>query len=216
MDSWQQAVGVVGAYALGSVSFAVVVSRFMGLDDPRTYGSQNPGATNVLRTGNKRAALLTLLLDALKGWLPVWALRQWGGAPDALLALVALAAFVGHVWPVFFRFKGGKGVATAAGVLFGVSAWVGLATMATWLIVAFFFRYSSLAALSAGVFAPFYFALGQDLVWPGSSAMLLALVAMSVVLVWRHQDNLRRLLRGEESRIGQKKTEASAEPPPAG
>jgi glycerol-3-phosphate acyltransferase PlsY len=216
MDSWQQAVGVVGAYALGSVSFAVVVSRFMGLDDPRTYGSQNPGATNVLRTGNKRAALLTLLLDALKGWLPVWALRQWGGAPDALLALVALAAFVGHVWPVFFRFKGGKGVATAAGVLFGVSAWLGLATMATWLIVAFFFRYSSLAALSAAVFAPFYFALGQDLVWPGSSAMLLALVAMSVVLVWRHQDNLRRLLRGEESRIGQKKTEASAEPPPAG
>jgi glycerol-3-phosphate acyltransferase PlsY len=216
MDSWQQAVWVVGAYALGSVSFAVVVSRFMGLDDPRTYGSQNPGATNVLRTGNKRAALLTLLLDALKGWLPVWALRQWGGAPDALLALVALAAFVGHVWPVFFRFKGGKGVATAAGVLFGVSAWLGLATMATWLIVAFFFRYSSLAALSAAVFAPFYFALGQDLVWPGSSAMLLALVAMSVVLVWRHQDNLRRLLRGEESRIGQKKTEASAEPPPAG
>ena len=140
MDSWQQAVWVVGAYALGSVSFAVVVSRFMGLDDPRTYGSQNPGATNVLRTGNKRAALLTLLLDALKGWLPVWALRQWGGAPDALLALVALAAFVGHVWPVFFRFKGGKGVATAAGVLFGVSAWLGLATMATWLIVAFFFR----------------------------------------------------------------------------
>jgi glycerol-3-phosphate acyltransferase PlsY len=216
MDSWQQAVWVVGAYALGSVSFAVVVSRFMGLDDPRTYGSQNPGATNVLRTGNKRAALLTLLLDALKGWLPVWALRQWGGAPDALLALVALAAFVGHVWPVFFRFKGGKGVATAAGVLFGVSAWLGLATMATWLIVAFFFRYSSLAALSAAVFAPFYFALGQNLVWPGSSAMLLALVAMSVVLVWRHQDNLRRLLRGEESRIGQKKTEASAEPPPAG
>lgn len=216
MDSWQQAVWVVGAYALGSVSFAVVVSRFMGLDDPRTYGSQNPGATNVLRTGNKRAALLTLLLDALKGWLPVWALRQWGGAPDALLALVALAAFVGHVWPVFFRFKGGKGVATAAGVLFGVSAWLGLATMATWLIVAFFFRYSSLAALSAAVFAPFYFALGQDLVWPGSSAMLLALVVMSVVLVWRHQDNLRRLLRGEESRIGQKKTEASAEPPPAG
>jgi len=216
MDSWQQAVGVVGAYALGSVSFAVVVSRFMGLDDPRNYGSQNPGATNVLRTGNKRAALLTLLLDALKGWLPVWALRQWGGAPEALLALVALAAFVGHVWPVFFRFKGGKGVATAAGVLFGVSAWLGLATLATWLIVAFFFRYSSLAALSAAVFAPFYFALGQDLVWPGSAPMLLALVAMSVVLVWRHQDNLRRLLRGEESRIGQKKTEASAEPPPAG
>jgi glycerol-3-phosphate acyltransferase PlsY len=211
MDSWQQVAWVVGAYALGSVSFAVVVSRFMGLDDPRTYGSQNPGATNVLRTGNKRAALLTLLLDALKGWLPVWALRQLGGAPDALLALVALAAFVGHVWPVFFRFKGGKGVATAAGVLFGVSAWLGLATMATWLIVAFFFRYSSLAALSAAVFAPFYFALGQHLVWPGSSPMLLALVAMSVVLVWRHQDNLRRLLRGEESRIGQKKNESPAE-----
>lgn len=195
------------SYALGSVSFAIVVSRFMGLDDPRTYGSQNPGATNVLRTGNKQAAALTLLLDALKGWLPLWAL-QWlePDAPALLIAAVALAAFVGHVWPVFFRFKGGKGVATAAGVLFGVHPALGVATAATWLIVAVFFRYSSLAALCAAVFAPFYFAIGQGLVWAANPELLGALVVMSAVLIQRHKDNLRRLIRGEETRIGQKKT----------
>ncbi len=207
MDAWLMVAWLAVAYALGSVSFAIVVSRFMGLDDPRTYGSQNPGATNVLRTGNKKAAALTLLLDALKGWLPIWAL-QWLEplAPQWGVAAVALAAFVGHVWPVFFRFKGGKGVATAAGVLFGVHPILGLATAASWLIVAVFFRYSSLAALCAAVFAPFYFAIGQGLVWPANPELLGALVIMSAVLIQRHKDNLKRLIRGEETRIGQKKT----------
>ena len=142
------------AYLLGSLSFAVIVSRAMGLSDPRTFGSKNPGATNVLRSGNKGAAVATLLLDAAKGWLPV-VLVRWFGAPYGLeegtQALVGLAAFVGHLWPVFFRFQGGKGVATALGVLLGFSGWLGLATAATWLIIAFFFRYSSLAALVAAV-----------------------------------------------------------------
>ncbi|MEY4284279.1 MAG: glycerol-3-phosphate 1-O-acyltransferase PlsY [Betaproteobacteria bacterium] len=208
MDDWYVVMWLALAYALGSVSFAIVVSRVMGLDDPRTYGSQNPGATNVLRTGNKRAAALTLLLDALKGWLPVWAVQAWmpEQAPAFLVAGVALAAFVGHVWPVFFRFQGGKGVATAAGVLFGVHPVLGLATAVTWLIVAVFFRYSSLAALCAAVFAPFYFALGQGLVWSPNVILLGGLVIMSAILIQRHTDNLRRLLRGEETRIGQKKT----------
>lgn len=208
MDDWYVVMWLALAYALGSVSFAIVVSRVMGLDDPRTYGSQNPGATNVLRTGNKRAAALTLLLDALKGWLPVWAVQAWmpEQAPAFLVAGVALAAFVGHVWPVFFRFQGGKGVATAAGVLFGVHPVLGLATAVTWLIVAVFFRYSSLAALCAAVFAPFYFALGQGLVWSPNVILLGGLVIMSAILIQRHTDNLRRLVRGEETRIGQKKT----------
>ncbi len=209
MDDWYVVMWLALAYALGSVSFAIVVSRVMGLDDPRTYGSQNPGATNVLRTGNKRAAALTLLLDALKGWLPVWAVQAWmpeQAPPAFLVAGVALAAFVGHVWPVFFRFQGGKGVATAAGVLFGVHPVLGLATAVTWLIVAVFFRYSSLAALCAAVFAPFYFALGQGLVWSPNVILLGGLVIMSAILIQRHTDNLRRLLRGEETRIGQKKT----------
>ena len=158
----------LAAYLIGSLSFAVLVSRVMGLADPRSYGSQNPGATNVLRSGNKAAAALTLLLDAIKGWLPVWALGRYGsawGLAEGTLAMVALAAFVGHVWPVFFRFKGGKGVATAAGVLFGIDPWLGLATLATWLIVAFFTRYSSLAALASAVFAPAYYFLGHRVVW---------------------------------------------------
>ena len=178
----------------------------MGLDDPRTYGSQNPGATNVLRSGNKKAAALTLLLDALKGWLPLWALTQLSpSAPAELIAGVALAAFVGNVWPVFFRFQGGKGVATAAGVLFGVHPLLGLATACTWLIVAVFFRYSSLAALCAAVFAPFYFAIGQERVWLANPVLLVALLAMSAILIQRHKDNLRRLIRAEETRIGEKK-----------
>lgn len=150
----------LAAYLIGSLSFAVLVSRVMGLADPRSYGSQNPGATNVLRSGNKAAAALTLLLDGVKGWLPVWAVVRYGaayGLGDGTLAMVALAAFAGHVWPVFFRFKGGKGVATAAGVLLGIEPVLGLATFATWLIVAFFTRYSSLAALASAVFAPAYY-----------------------------------------------------------
>ena len=197
----------LAAYLIGSLSFAVLVSRVMGLADPRSYGSQNPGATNVLRSGNKLAAALTLLLDGIKGWLPVWAVSQYGsiwGLGEGTLAIVALAAFAGHVWPLFFRFKGGKGVATAAGVLFGIDLWLGLATLATWLIVAFFTRYSSLAALAAAAFAPAYYFLGNRVVWYVDNRILLAAVVMSGILVWRHQANIAKLMRGEESRIGKK------------
>ncbi|CAN1504232.1 COG0344 Predicted membrane protein [Burkholderiaceae bacterium] len=196
------------AYLIGSVSFAVVVSRVMGLSDPRSYGSHNPGATNVLRSGNKLAALLTLLLDGVKGWLPVYAVVQFGaayGLGQGSVALVALAAFLGHVWPVFFRFQGGKGVATAAGVLFGIEPLLGLATFATWLIVAFFSRYSSLAALASAVFAPAYYFLGHRVAWYADDFVLLATVVMSAILVWRHQGNIAKLMRGEESRIGGQK-----------
>jgi glycerol-3-phosphate acyltransferase PlsY len=195
----------LAAYLIGSLSFAVLVSRVMGLTDPRSYGSQNPGATNVLRSGNKAAAALTLLLDGVKGWLPVWAVVRYGavyGLGDGTLAMVALAAFAGHVWPVFFRFKGGKGVATAAGVLLGIEPVLGLATFATWLIVAFFTRYSSLAALASAVFAPAYYFLGNQVVWLIDKQVLLATVVMSGILVWRHQANIAKLMRGEESRIG--------------
>ena len=195
----------LAAYLIGSLSFAVLVSRVMGLADPRSYGSQTPGATNVLRSGNKAAAALTLLLDGLKGWLPVWAVVRYGaayGLGDGTLAMVALAAFAGHVWPVFFRFKGGKGVATAAGVLLGIEPVLGLATFATWLIVAFFTRYSSLAALASAVFAPAYYFLGNQVVWLIDKQVLLATVVISGILVWRHQANIAKLMRGEESRIG--------------
>ena len=195
------------AYLIGSLSFAVIISRVMGLDDPRSYGSQNPGATNVLRSGNRKAALLTLLFDALKGWFPVFLVQVYGERwelPQGTLALVALGAFVGHLWPVFFRFVGCKGVATAAGVLFGLNGWLGLATMATWLIVALFSRYSSLAALAAAIFAPAYYWLGGDLVWPLDRGVLIAVSVMSALLLWRHRLNITRLLAGQESRIGQK------------
>jgi glycerol-3-phosphate acyltransferase PlsY len=205
LDLLHPALAAVFAYLMGSVSFAVVVSRVMGLADPRSYGSNNPGATNVLRSGNKAAALLTLVLDGVKGWLPVYAVVHFGAAyslGQGSVAMVALAAFVGHVWPVFFRFQGGKGVATAAGVLFGINPFLGLATFATWLIVAFFSRYSSLAALASAVFAPAYYFLGHRLVWYADDFVLLATVVMSAILVWRHQSNIVKLMRGEESRIG--------------
>jgi glycerol-3-phosphate acyltransferase PlsY len=201
----QASAAVVASYLIGSLSFAVIVSRMMGLQDPRTYGSQNPGATNVLRSGSKAAAVLTLLLDAVKGWLPVFLVQRLPGMGlDAVIAACALAAFVGHVWPVFFRFKGGKGVATAAGVLFGVDPWLGLATMATWLIVAFFSRYSSLAAVAAAVFAPAYYLLGAKVVWTGAPVIALSIGVMSAVLLYRHKDNIARLIAGKESRIGAK------------
>ena len=208
LDLLHPLLATVLACLMGSVSFAVVVSRVMGLSDPRSYGSHNPGATNVLRSGNKAAALLTLLLDGVKGWLPVYAVVHFGaayGLAEGSVALVALAAFAGHVWPVFFRFQGGKGVATAAGVLFGIEPLLGLATMCTWLIVAFFSRYSSLAALASAVFAPAYYFLGHRLVWYADDFVLLATVVMSAILVWRHQGNIAKLLRGEESRIGGQK-----------
>ncbi len=195
------------AYLLGSLSFAVLVSRVMGMADPRSYGSRNPGATNVLRSGNKTAALLTLLLDAFKGWLAVWLAQRTGAGwalQPAAIALVAVAVFLGHLYPVYFHFRGGKGVATAAGVLLAVQPWLGLATLATWVIVAGFFRYSSLAALVAAVFAPLYYWFGGTLVWTTDPGMLAALVLISAMLIWRHRSNIRKLLRGEESRIGQK------------
>ena len=201
----------LAAYLVGSLSFAVIVSRVMGLDDPRTYGSQNPGATNVLRSGNKKAAIATLLLDALKGYVPVVAVKLFGasyGFDDQAVACVALAAFVGHVWPVFFGFKGGKGVATAAGILFAVEPLLGLATMSTWLSVAFFFRYSSLAAVAASLFAPAYYLLGDQVAWTISPAQLLAVTFMSAMLMLRHKDNITRLVAGQESKIGAKKDEA--------
>jgi len=198
----------LGAYLVGSLSFAVIVSRVMGLEDPRTYGSQNPGATNVLRSGNKQAAIATLLFDALKGYFPVLLVKLIGpafGLDDRAVALVAISAFIGHLWPVFFAFKGGKGVATAAGILFGVEPLLGLATMGTWVIVAFFSRYSSLAALAASLFAPAYYLFGNQIAWQTSNAELLAVTVMSALLLMRHKDNISRLISGEETRIGAKK-----------
>ena len=204
---------VLGGYLVGSLSFAVIVSRVMGLDDPRTYGSQNPGATNVLRSGNKKAAIATLLFDALKGYFPVLLVKLYGpafGLDDQAVALVAISAFIGHLWPVFFAFKGGKGVATAAGILFGVEPLLGAAVMGTWLIVAFFFRYSSLAALAASLFAPAYYLFGNQVAWQTSDAELLAVMVMSALLLMRHKDNIARLVSGQETKIGAKK-EAPAE-----
>ena len=197
------AVVVLAAYLVGSLSFAVIVSRLMGLADPRSYGSKNPGATNVLRSGNRAAAVLTLVLDALNGYVPVLLALWWRdrlGLSELVLAMVGLAAFLGHLWPVFFRFEGGKGVATAAGVLLALNPHLGLATLLSWLIVAGFMRYSSLASLVAAVFAPFY----QLLIWGGGDVML-AILPMSLLLIWRHAANIRRLLDGSESRIGSKK-----------
>jgi len=202
------ALAAFAAYLIGSLSFAVLVSRSMGLADPRSYGSGNPGATNVLRSGSKKAAIATLLLDAAKGWLPVFVVRVFGpawGLDDTAVAAAGLAAFLGHLYPVFFRFQGGKGVATALGVLLGISPLLGLATLLTWLIVAVFFRYSSLAALVAAVFAPFYLVLGAGLAWPRSTAVIAAVSVMALLLVWRHRLNIRRLLAGEESRLGKRK-----------
>ena len=203
----------LAGYLFGSLSFAVIVSRVMGLDDPRTYGSQNPGATNVLRSGNKKAALATLLLDALKGYFPVLLVKWYGpafGLDDEAVAVVAMAAFVGHVWPVFFRFQGGKGVATAAGILFAVEPVLGAMVMGTWLLVAFVTRYSSLAALMASVLSPGYYLFGNEVLWQTSAAELLTVMVMSLLLLWRHKENIGRLLRGQESKIGAKKDAPSA------
>jgi glycerol-3-phosphate acyltransferase PlsY len=199
---WINLLAIVLAYLIGSVSFAVLVSKTMGLADPHTYGSGNPGATNVLRTGNRKAAALTLIGDILKGVVAVllakWLAPQLGLAPMTIM-LVGLAAFVGHLFPVFHRFAGGKGVATAAGVLVALNPVHGLATLGTWLIIAFFFRYSSLAALVAAIFAPFYWVLLF-----GASTAVLPILLMSVLLIWRHRRNIGNLLAGKESRIGAK------------
>lgn len=198
----------LAAYCLGSISFAVFVSKLMGLPDPRSYGSKNPGATNVLRSGNKAAAVVTLLLDALKGLVPVLLVKAYGephGLGDGTVAMVGLAAFLGHLYPVFFRFQGGKGVATFIGVVFGIHWVLGIATGLTWIIVAFFFRYSSLASLVAAVFAPVYYLLGDRLQWYAEKPIALALAIMAGLLWWRHRANLQRLMAGTESRLGARK-----------
>ena len=198
----------LAGYLIGSLSFAVIISRAMGLSDPRSYGSGNPGATNVLRSGNKAAAVLTLVFDALKGYFPVLAVKLWGqpyGLDEGTMALVGVAAFLGHLWPVFFRFQGGKGVATAAGVIFALNPVLGLFTLATWLIIAWFSRYSSLAAIVAAAFAPMY----QLLIWEAGPTAL-ALIIMGLLLVWRHQANIKKLLAGTESKLGAKAGAAAA------
>lgn len=201
------ALALLGAYLLGSLSFAVLVTKSMGEADPRTYGSGNPGATNVLRSGNKLAAVLTLLGDAAKGWLAVWLCQRYGapyGLTDSHAALIGVAAFLGHLYPVFLKFKGGKGVATALGVLIAYNGLLGLAVAATWLIIAFFFRYSSLAALLAAIFAVFY-----DGLLFGLNTQFVCVTIMSALLIYRHKQNIANLMAGKESKIGSKKPQSA-------
>lgn len=199
---------VLASYLMGSLSFAVIVSRLMGLNDPRSYGSKNPGATNVLRSGSKKAAILTLLLDAFKGWLPVALVLTYGpeqGLGASTAALAGLAAFLGHLYPVFFGFVGGKGVATAVGVLVGVNGSLALATVLSFAIVLYFSRYVSLASMVAAVFAPVFYLFGDGVAWQATSPEVLSLAVMALLLVWRHRENIHRLLAGTESKLGQKK-----------
>jgi len=212
IQSFFPVLAALAAYLVGSLSFAVIVSRVMGLNDPRTFGSKNPGATNVLRSGSKAAAIITLLLDAAKGWLPVMLVRWFGkpyGLDDGTVAMVGLAAFLGHLYPVFFKFFGGKGVATALGVLLGLNAWLGLATLLIWLATAVLFRYSSLASIVAALLAPMVYALGGGEVWFVSKSIALGVVVMSLLLLYRHAENINRLIKGSESKLGKK---ASAAP----
>ena len=195
----QTALAILAAYLLGSVPFAMISSRLFGLADPRSYGSGNPGATNVLRSGNKKAALLTLLGDALKGWVAVHAAQRMGFA-DEIIGLVALGVFFGHLFPVFLKFRGGKGVATAIGVLIALDPLLGLAAIGTWLLVAFVFRYSSLAAILAAALAPVY-----SLLMHGASAWILVIAILAMALIGKHWQNLQRLLAGRETKIGARK-----------
>ena|SRR5437870_222479 len=199
---------VLAAYLVGSLAFAIIVSRVMGLADPRSFGSGNPGATNVLRSGSKPAALVTLLLDGLKGFVPVFLVKHYGeayGMGDATVALVAIAAFLGHLYPVFFKFKGGKGVATFIGVVFGIEWLLGVGTGLTWLVIAFFFRYSSLASLVSAIFAPVYYLMTDRVAWYADTRIAAALFVMALLLAWRHRENVSRLLQGKESKLGAKK-----------
>ena len=207
-------IAAIAAYLVGSLSFAVIVSKVMGLNDPRTFGSKNPGATNVLRSGSKSAAITTLVLDALKGYIPV-ALVQWFGREyglgDSTVAMVGIAAFSGHLYPVFFKFVGGKGVATAAGVLFGVHWALGLLCMASFAIVLYFFRYVSLASLVAAIFAPVAYLFGDLVLWSADKYTTLMLFVMAMLLVYRHSANLTRLIQGTEPKLGDKKPANAAE-----
>lgn len=205
MDYVYSSIAVLLAYLVGSLSFAVIVSRLMGLNDPRSYGSKNPGATNVLRSGNRAAAVATLLLDGLKGWLPVVLVKWFGhdyGLEDGTIAAVAFAAFLGHLFPLFFKFKGGKGVATAAGALFGIHWLLGLATVATWLIVAYFSRYSSMASIASAAFAPLFYLMGDRGPWYAERSILAAILVIGALLVFRHRENIKKLIKGTESKLG--------------
>lgn len=195
---------VTGAYLIGSIPFAVVISKLFGLADPRSYGSGNPGATNVLRSGNKAAALLTLLGDAAKGWFAVWLAAGWVQEPITL-ACVTLAVFLGHLFPLFLGFKGGKGVATAFGVLLAVQPIMALLTAIAWIGTAAIFRFSSLAAIVSAVLAPIIYIVGGQYIWQANLPMSLALSAMGVLLLYRHRANITRLLQGTEPRVGSKK-----------
>jgi acyl phosphate:glycerol-3-phosphate acyltransferase len=208
VQTFYPVLAAVAAYLLGSLAFAVIVSKVMGLSDPRTFGSKNPGATNVLRSGSKAAAIVTLLLDAFKGLVPVLLVKAFGprwGLEDGTMAMVGLAAFLGHLYPVFFRFQGGKGVATFIGVIFGIDWVLGIATGVTWLIIAYFFRYASLASLVAAAFTPLYYLLGDHVVWYADARVATALFMMGLLLAWRHRQNIERLLQGKESKLGAKK-----------
>ncbi len=198
-NSFFPLIAIITAYLLGSVPFAIISSKIFGLADPRSYGSGNPGATNVLRSGNKKAALLTLIGDALKGWLAVF-LAQHAELSSALIGLVALAVFFGHLFPIFLKFKGGKGVATAAGILLALNPVLGLAVLATWLLVAYVSRYSSLAALIAAGLAPVYSALMN-----GVDGQFAVILLLGLALIAKHWQNLQRLMAGQESKIGSKK-----------
>lgn len=195
----QTALAILAAYLLGSVPFAMISSKIFGLADPRSYGSGNPGATNVLRSGNKKAALLTLIGDALKGWVAVFVAQRMG-LSDNVIGLVALAVFLGHLYPIFLKFKGGKGVATAAGVLLALDPWLGLAVLGTWLAVAYISRYSSLAAVLAAAIAPLFAALMH-----GANNLVIIVGVIGMALIGKHWQNIQRLLAGQESKIGGKK-----------
>jgi glycerol-3-phosphate acyltransferase PlsY len=202
---------IAGAYVVGSLSFAVIVSKLMGIEDPRTYGSRNPGATNVLRSGKKAAAVLTLLGDGLKGLVMVVVAQKFGpqfGVSDAGIAWVALAVIIGHMWPMFFNLQGGKGVATAMGVLFALSPWVGLAVAATWLVVAAVWRYSSLAAMVSLGMAPLYGAF----LMPRGTPQLGITMVIGLLIFYRHRDNLLKLLTHQEKKIGEQPTSAPVAP----
>ena len=217
MQNLAPLLAVLASYLLGSLSFAVIVSRAMGLSDPRTFGSKNPGATNVLRSGSKAAAVLTLLFDALKGFAPVLLVKLYGrdyGMGDTTMAMAGLAAFLGHLYPVFFRFQGGKGVATFIGVVFGIHWLLGVATGLTWIILAVFFRYSSLSSLISAVFAPTFYLLVSGGPWYAEGPVAVALFVMALLLAWRHRANIQRLLQGTETRLGARKDAPAAHPAP--
>ena len=193
---------IILAYLLGSVSFAVVASWIFRLPDPRTFGSMNPGATNVLRSGNKAAAIFTLLGDSGKGWVAVVLAQHFApvwGLDDKVIAAVALLVFLGHIWPVFLRFKGGRGVATAIGVVLGLNLWPGILAVITWIIVAIIWRFSSLSALVAAILTPVY-----AWIFLGSGLSTFVIFTISLLVIWRHKSNIANLLAGKETRIGER------------